>query len=62
MVNFALGRELSVTGTRYQYKDIHKVTWRSRDKICNQIDHILVERSHCTDVCDVRSMRGAEIE
>jgi hypothetical protein len=27
MVNFALGRDLAVTGTWYQYKDIHKVTW-----------------------------------
>ena len=26
MVGFALGRDLSVTGTWYQHKDIHKVT------------------------------------
>jgi len=40
--------------------DIHKVTWKSPDKICNQIDHILVGRRHCMNVCDVRSMIGAE--
>lgn len=63
MVNFALGRDLAVTGTWFQHKDIYKITWRSSDnKICNQIDHILVDRRHCTNVCDVRSMRGAEIE
>jgi hypothetical protein len=32
MVKFALGRDLAVTGIRYQRKDIHKVTWRSPDK------------------------------
>ena len=63
MVNFALGRELAVMETWYQPKDINKVTWRSPDdKICNQVDHILVDRRHCTNVCDVRSKRGAERE
>jgi hypothetical protein len=63
MVNFVLGRDLALTGTWYQNKDIHKVTWRSPDnKVCNQIDHILVDSRHCTNVCDVRRMIGAEIE
>jgi len=32
-----------VTGTWYQHKDIHKVTWRSPDnKIYKQTEHILV--------------------
>jgi hypothetical protein len=63
MVNFALGRDLAGMGTWCQHENIHKVTWRSPDnKICNQIFHILVNRKHCTNVCDVRSMRGAEIE
>jgi hypothetical protein len=30
--------------------------------MCNQIDHLLVDRRHCRNVCDVRSTRGAEIE
>jgi len=63
MVNFALGRDSSVTGTEDQHKDIHKVTWQLLYiKICNQLDHTLVDRRHCTNVCDVTSMRGAEIE
>jgi len=63
MVNFALGRNLAVTGTWYQYQVIHKVTWTSPDnQICNQINHILVDRRHCMNVCVVRSVRGAEIE
>jgi hypothetical protein len=58
MVNFALGRDLAVMGIWFQ-----KVTWRSPDiKILNQIDHVLIDRRHCRNVYDVRSMRGAEIE
>ena len=26
------------------------------------IEHMLVDRRHCINVCDVRSIRGAEIE
>jgi hypothetical protein len=63
MVNFVLGRDLAVTGTWYQYRDIHKDTWRSPDnKLCNQVDHILIDRRYCTNVFDVRSVRVAEME
>jgi endonuclease/exonuclease/phosphatase family metal-dependent hydrolase len=30
--------------------------------MCNQIDHILVDKRNSTNVCDVRSMKGAEIQ
>jgi endonuclease/exonuclease/phosphatase family metal-dependent hydrolase len=63
MVNFALGRDLDATETWYQHNDIHKVTWTSPDnKVRNQINYILVKRRHCTSVCGVASMRGAETE
>jgi len=63
MVNFALGRDLALMGTEYQRKDINKVAWQLLDnKVCDQIDHILVNRRHCKNVCHVRSMSSAEIE
>jgi len=38
MVNFSLGRDLTVMGTWCQHKDIHKITWQSPDnKIYNQM-------------------------
>jgi hypothetical protein len=58
MVSFTLGRDFALTGTLYQYK----VTWRLPDnKPCSQIHNILFRR-HCTNVCNVKRMRGAEIE
>jgi len=33
MVNFAMERDLSVTGAWYQHKDIHNATWRSHDNM-----------------------------
>ena len=59
MENFALARELAVTGTW----DIHSVTGRSTDnKIINQVDYMLGDGRHCMNVCDVRNVRGSEIE
>ncbi|PSN51671.1 hypothetical protein C0J52_09600 [Blattella germanica] len=63
MVDFASGKDMAVTGTWFQHKNIHKGTWTSPDKkTINQIDHILVDRRHCSNVCDVRTRRGANIE
>jgi endonuclease/exonuclease/phosphatase family metal-dependent hydrolase len=31
-------------------------------KVYNPLDHILVDRRHCLNVCYVGSIRGAEIE
>jgi hypothetical protein len=63
MVNYALGRNLAVTRTWFQNQDIHKVTWTSSDdKMCNHTIHTLVDSRHCINICDVRGMRGAEIE
>lgn len=62
LVDFANGRDLVVYGTWFPHKKIHQVTWSSPDgRTYNQIDHILVDSRHGTNVCDVRSKRGADI-
>lgn len=51
MVNFALGRKLSVTGIWCKYKDIRKFTCRSPDsKLLSHVDHILIEYTQCKNV------------
>ncbi|PSN43357.1 hypothetical protein C0J52_15566 [Blattella germanica] len=51
MVDFTQGWNLVVSGTWYPHKNIHKATWRLPDgKTFNQIDHIMVESRHCSNV------------
>jgi len=52
-----------IAGTLFNHKDIHKMTWRSPDgQTYNQIDHILIDARHVSNVMDVRTFRGANID
>ncbi|XP_072380557.1 uncharacterized protein [Diabrotica undecimpunctata] len=52
-----------VEGTRFLHKIIHKGTWKSpNNKTINQIDHILIDARHPSDLMDVRSYRGPNID
>jgi hypothetical protein len=49
-----------VASTLFNHKDIHKTTWRSPDgQTHNQIDHLLIDARHVSNVMDVRTFRGA---
>jgi hypothetical protein len=53
-------RNMVASRAMFEHKDIHKRTWKSPDgNVFNQIDHILTDASHCSDLLDVRSYRGA---
>jgi len=53
-----------ITGsTFYPHKDIHNSKWRSPDGITfNQIDYLLNDRRHKSNLIDVRSHPGANID
>jgi endonuclease/exonuclease/phosphatase family metal-dependent hydrolase len=42
---------------------IHKETWRSPDETTsNQIDHVMIDSRHATDILNVKSCRGADCD
>ena len=54
--------ELTIGGTLFPHKNIHKVTWTSPDgKTKEQLDHILINRKWRGSLQDVRVYRGADI-
>ena len=65
LINFAASKELTVSSTCFKHKDIHKGTWlikKIKNKSTNQIDHMLVDNRHASNVMDVRTYRGANID
>ena len=45
----------------FKHKNIHKQAWIFPDRqICNQINHVLIDKRRHTDVLDIRSYRGAD--
>ena len=63
LIQFAVLRNIIVGSTLHPHKDIHKSTWRSPDGVTfNQTNHLLIERRHKSNLMNVRSYRGANID
>jgi hypothetical protein len=63
MVDFAITKNMAISSTLLQHKRIHKETWRSPDGTAsNQIDHVMIDSRHATDILDVKSCRGADCD
>lgn len=61
LISFAASKDLIISSTQFQRKEIHKHTWTSPDgKFKSQIDHILINRRHRHCIRQVRSFRGSD--
>jgi len=63
MIDFAITKNMTISSTLLQHKRIHKETRRSPDEtISNQMDHVMIDSQHATDILDVKSCRGADCD
>jgi len=47
----------------FQHRNIHKPTWIAPDRsFKNQIDHMVIDARHMSDLLDVRSYRGGNVD
>jgi hypothetical protein len=61
LVNFAAFRNMVIGRTMFEHN--HKITRSSPDgHYFNQIDHILIDSRHISELVDVRTFRGASID
>lgn len=63
LIDLAASNNMVVASTRFARKDSHKITWISPDGVTrNQIDHVLIDRRHYSNLRSVRTYRGANID
>lgn len=63
VIDFVSSRDMLICSTCFVRPDIHKWTWISPDVTTqNQIDHILINKRHASNVRNVRTYRGANCE
>lgn len=62
LVKFAASKDMVIGGTCFKHKDINKATWVAPDgRTANQIDHLLIDKRHFSNLLDIRSRRAANV-
>ncbi|XP_060665791.1 uncharacterized protein LOC132798086 [Drosophila nasuta] len=63
LIGFAAAHNMVVRSTGFRHLDIHKASWLSPDRLTrNQIDHVVIDARHASNILDVRSCRGPNID
>ncbi len=62
MLDFCALNQLTIGGTLFQHRDIHKGTWRSPNgRTVTQIDHICISTKWSHSLLNVKTCRGADV-
>ena len=59
LINFAASKNMVIKSTYFMHKRIHLETWVHPKGTRNQIDHVLIDGRHFSDILDVKARRGA---
>ncbi|XP_058447671.1 craniofacial development protein 2-like [Malaya genurostris] len=62
LIDFATSKNMAIKSTFFQHRLLHRYTWRSPVQTETQIDHVLIDGRHFSDIIDVRTYRGANID
>lgn len=63
LINFAASHDMVIGGTLFPHKNIHKATWKHPNgRTNNQIDHVLISARHKSNLLDVRTYKGANVD
>ena len=59
LIQFATLNNMVIGSTLFQHKNIHKPTWTAPYRSFeSQIDHMVIDARHMSDLLDIRSYRG----
>ncbi|XP_050072629.1 uncharacterized protein LOC126560715 [Anopheles maculipalpis] len=62
LINFASSKHMSIRSTFLQHAPRFSYTWRSPLQTCSQIEHVLIDGRHFSDIIDVKPYRGANVD
>ncbi|KRF97428.1 uncharacterized protein Dwil_GK26988, partial [Drosophila willistoni] len=62
LIDFAASKNMAIRSTYFQHSLPYRYTWRSPQQTESQIDHVLIDGRHFSDIIDVRTYRGANID
>ncbi|XP_062707718.1 uncharacterized protein LOC134288053 [Aedes albopictus] len=62
LIDFAASKNMAIRSTFFQHSLPYRYTWRSPQQTESQIDHVLIDGRHFSDIIDVRTYRGANID
>ena len=63
LIHLAAPRKMVIGTTLFPHKDIHKITWRPPEvDHFSQIDHLLIDSRHASNLMDARTHRCANVD